>query len=160
MSSLPTLERLNEVFTHSIVEGRLYWKNRKHRSTLYAGQNQKSRKRVRVDGKDYFAYRIIWKMVTGTDPEDLQIDHKDRNHTNDAFHNLRLADSVTNNRNKVLTNLKHLRGIQWKPRLQKWQATIYLEGKGVYLGVRTSEEEAHQLYVEAHKKYFGEYGVY
>ena len=160
MSSLPTLERLNEVFTHSIVEGRLYWNDTRRRRNIIAGENQTVRKRVRVDGKHYSVSRIIWKMVTGTDPEELEVDHEDRDHTNDAFHNLRLASRVENGRNRRFNKSKGLRGTVWHKVNKKWMARIVLEGKLTYLGSFDTREEAHQCYVEAHKKHFGAYSVY
>lgn len=42
--------------------------------------------------------RVIWKIQTGVDPDKL-IDHKDRDHTNNRWTNLREASRADNNRN-------------------------------------------------------------
>lgn len=45
---------------------------------------------------------------------------------------------------------------KWE-RKNKWRAEIQVNGKKVYLGRYTTAEEAYQIYLDAHQKYFGEY---
>lgn len=52
----------------------------------------------RLDHTFYKAHRIIWKMQTGEEPD--QIDHKDRNKLNNAWLNLRKSSAFGNATNR------------------------------------------------------------
>jgi len=85
-------------------------------------------RRVYLQGKAYLLSRIIWLMVTGEDPGDMQVDHIDGDISNNAISNLRIVTQGQNNINK-----------------RSWAASGY---KGVYVrhlpsGVR--------YYVQVHR---------
>jgi len=59
--------------------------------------------RVDIHHSSYYNARIIYKMVSGIDPGNFQIDHIDRNPCNNNFDNLRLDKT-----NKIQNNNKRL----------------------------------------------------
>ena len=56
--------------------------------------------RIKHRGKWYGAHRIVWYLNTGEDPGTSEIDHKDRDETNNTFGNLRLANRGQNVANR------------------------------------------------------------
>ena len=91
---------------------------------------------IKLDGEGYVAARVIWKLVTGNDPEDL-IDHEDRNPRNNKWNNLRLADSSTNAMNRVMP-----------PRASGHPRGVYAYGKGwiVKITVNRVQQEFYRGY--------------
>ena len=47
-----------------------------------------------IDGQNYMASRLIWKMSTGDGPVEQQADHRDLDPSNDRLSNLRLATQL------------------------------------------------------------------
>ena len=54
--------------------------------------NSKTYWRIKYNGRWFGAHRIVWYLNTGEDPGTSEIDHKDRNESNNTFENLRLAN--------------------------------------------------------------------
>ena len=108
----------------------------------------------------YHMHRIIWKMMTGTDPEKL-IDHHDRDRCNNRWNNLRPATFSQNNRNAgvrshSVTGLKGV-GINWEKVNNIYYAVIRVEGRNRKLGYFATPEMAHAAYCKAAKAEFGDY---
>ena len=58
------------------------------------------RRSVGIEGKKYLVRRVIWFIVTGADPGNFQLDHRDLNRLNNCFSNLRPATGSGDNANK------------------------------------------------------------
>lgn len=58
--------------------------------------------RVQLDGKVYSVHLIIWEMLRGEIPESFEVDHEDRDETNNRIGNLRLVTKSVNCRNRRL----------------------------------------------------------
>lgn len=56
--------------------------------------------RVKTDEGFIAVHRIIWRLFNGEIPDDLVIDHIDRNPSNNKISNLRLVTELVNNRNR------------------------------------------------------------
>ena len=85
---------------------------------------------------NYQAHRVAWLLHTGEDPGNKQIDHIDRDRTNNRISNLRLVDQQGNMRNqrKFKSNTSGVTGIYWHKVTGKWQAQISDCGKPQSLG--------------------------
>jgi hypothetical protein len=90
------------------------------------------------------AHRIIWKHVTGNDPE--FIDHINHDRTDNRIENLRSVSTVENCQNQTLSksNKSGVLGVHWNTRQRKWIASIRRPGVGFseLLGRFDSVEEA------------------
>lgn len=95
---LPSLDDLNTRFSYDPDTGTLTWLN-----GTPAGYLHKGYLCVKVLGIKYYGHRLIWKMMTGEDPDPSRvIDHIDRNGANNRWDNLRLVSISDNNKNRVL----------------------------------------------------------
>jgi hypothetical protein len=90
-------------------------------------------------------------------PTGLEVDHIDNDTLNNTRSNLRLA---TKSQNGASTrrfdsegNVKDSRGVGFYR--GKWTASIKVNGRSIYLGRFSSEEEAKKTYDEAALKHFG-----
>ena len=73
--------------------------------------------------------------------------------------NLRPANASENAQNRGLRsdNTSGYTGVSWHKKLQKWQASIMVYGKRIYLGVFSNKSDAIETRLKAEKKYFGEF---
>jgi hypothetical protein len=115
---------------------------------------------IEVDGKSYSAHRLAWFYVTGEMPKN-QIDHINRNKSDNRFQNLREATSGQNRANSKTNNMHGLKGVRRLPWMKDgdrcWQTQITHQKKVLYIGCFHTKEEAHQAYCEAAKKLHGEF---
>jgi hypothetical protein len=106
--------------------------------------------RVTIGYVRFPAHRVIWKMVTGREPR--EIDHINRNGRDNRWINLRLCTRSENHAN-VPGGGKHLKGIVFHK--GAWVAAIRAHGRQRYLGRFRTEKAAHAAYVAAGRKAFG-----
>jgi hypothetical protein len=107
-----------------------------------------------INGTPYLAHRIIWKLVTGKEPD--FIDHIDGNPGNNRWSNLRSGGASMNSRNMAVpnTNTSGVSGVHWHKTNRTWTANIHAGGKLKHLGTfkdKTSAIKARQ----AAEKFFG-----
>lgn len=102
-----SLEFIHECVSYNEDTGQLSWKrrpyhhyelaaycdafNRKNEGRIITGVAGNGYINFAVDGKKYYAHRIIWKIMTGTDPEGT-IEHIDGNKLNNKFENLQIME--------------------------------------------------------------------
>lgn len=157
---LPTFDRLHELLNIvPIAESQfgkhsgLTWKiNRnKQKAGNVAGTLQlesKSEKRldwrVRIDGKKYLVSRIIYFMVNGVDPGNIEVDHQDRNPLNNNISNLSLKSRSmqVHNRGTLANNTSGAVGVIWHKQAKKWQAKLRHNKKSYSLGLYNCKTEA------------------
>lgn len=99
--------------------------------------------------RNYFLHRVIWLMVTGRWPE--QIDHVNGNRGDNSWENLRDVSQYINSRNMRLrdNNTSGTVGVVKSSSVSKpWRASIVCNYKQISLGNFRTYEEA----VEARKK--------
>jgi hypothetical protein len=103
---LPPIERLFEVFEYD-DQGRLFWKakpSKAARVTIGAEVTSVDAcgyGRVKLDREYYKIHRIIWAMANQRDPGELEIDHVNRDKSDNRPQNLRLATQKQNIQNKT-----------------------------------------------------------
>lgn len=77
----------------------------------------------------YLVHRIVWKMFYGTEPPE-QIDHRDRDRTNNKISNLRDGSGNRNSQNRFESPL----GITQRPN-GRWESAIKKDQRRISLGV-------------------------
>jgi hypothetical protein len=110
-----------------------------------------------VLGKNTRAHRLIWLMVYGWLPE--QIDHINRDRSDNRIDNLRAANASENMRNQkcAASNRSGHAGVHWYSPTRKWCARITHEGKRIFLGYFNELSEAIAARMNAEKEL--KYGV-
>lgn len=112
---------------------------------------------ISVDCKRYYAHRLAWLYSYGFMPR--QIDHIDRDRSNNALANLRAASNSQNGANKPMGKKEcgGFKGVRKKKGAKNWTARIKCEGSEIYLGTFSSEEEAAKAYNLKALEVFGEF---
>lgn len=143
----PTSDRLNELFSYDAQTGQLTRRIGKRAGKL-TGTPNKGYLSVYADRRSYPAHCIIWAMHYGVWPE-LQIDHINRDKSDNRLENLRLATPSQNcqNRGKPL-------GVYFHKVSQKWCAYVYNKRKMISLGYFLSKDDALKARAEGVAKYY------
>ena len=91
---------------------------------------------------------------------DNYVDHINNNTLDNRKKNLRIVTAKQNNMNsssRSNSSSKYI-GVSYHNRNKKWQASIKIDNKSLYLGNFKNEEGAAKARDKTTKKYFGEYG--
>ena len=159
-----TQERLKELLHYDPDTGEWTWlvgrgggDNGAHPGDR-AGWIENGRRRIQVDAHKYLASRLAVLYMTGAWPA-KQVDHRDLDKSNDRWSNLRDATHNQNSMNigKRRDNTSGFKGVTLHAETQKWHARICLMGKSRSLGLFGTPEAAHDAYVDAASKLFGEF---
>lgn len=110
---------------------------------------------TKIHGKHYCVHKLIYLWHIGEWPE--QLDHINRDTSDNRIENLRLADSFQNmrNRNLFANNTSGCKGVSWNKHAKKWYTWISVAGKIKCLGYFKDFELAELVAVEAREKYYG-----
>jgi len=100
---------------------------------------------IKIGGKDYLAHRLI--MEAFHSESEQQVDHIDRNKTNNNFENLRYCTASENGVNRDYVD--NAKGYYWDKNSKKWKAQIKIDGKNYHLGLFENEEDARIAYLQA-----------
>ena len=106
-------------------------------------------KKITVDQVQYYAHRLAWLYMTGDLSKD--IDHIDRNPSNNCFSNLRAVTKSQNQHNRVksVNNTSGYKGVVYFKRTRRWRAVIWVDNSPCYLGYFATPEEANVAYQNA-----------
>ena len=148
-----TVSELHELLTADFEAGRLFWRNaarstngRGHDAGDEAGYMEPRGYFYLDTGKGRYAvHRILWAMYHGDWPT-KEIDHIDRNKSNNAIANLRDVSSRENEANKERKGNLPL-GVHRKNK--RFEARLYANGSRSYLGTYGTPEEASAAYQKA-----------
>jgi len=112
---------------------------------------------IKIKGIDYRAHRLVWLHVHGNWPN-LHIDHINGDVADNRLSNLREATDSQNlaNSRRHRDNSSGFKGVTKLPH-GKWMARIRHHRKLFHLGTFDTPEMAHNAYVEAANKLFGEF---
>ena len=113
--------------------------------------------RLKFFNKQYLISRLAVLYMTGEMP--AEVDHVDRNPSNNQWTNLRVCTRSQNrcNRPKTVKNTSGFKGVHWDRLSKKWRAQIGLYGKIKHLGRFATREEAAKAYERAAKTLHGEF---
>lgn len=133
-----------------LVSGR-NWFAQKSAGTFYAGANGPRLENGRPPLK-------MHRVILGAKPGEF-VDHADSNGLNNRKNNIRIATVLENNINigPSKLNKSGFKGVTLYAQSGKWRAVIAFNGRRVSLGLHETKESAHAAYVEAAKKYHGEF---
>lgn len=98
-----------------------------------------------IDRKHYKNHNIIWKLVYNEDvPDDLEIDHIDRDASNNKIENLRLVTKSENgiNKRKDSRNSSGYSGVYWCESRNEYQIQASKDKKWITIGYADSLNEA------------------
>lgn len=168
IKQLPPLEFLKECFSYDEHSGELSWQHRpphhfkterayKRHLTVTAGKVISGKEAdgyitvsIMIDGKEqrFKVHRICWALYHNRlPPLDKEVDHVDRIRINNRPYNLRLVSSQSNTHNRTAN------GAFYRKERDRWISQITVDGKKIYLGYFSTEEEAQAAYFKAKKTY-------
>ena len=156
---LPPLEVLNRWFELDRSTGKLYWRERPSKKVragdeagCVAQLTSGPRCLITVPGYKghFYRYRLVWKMVYGSDPLSDAIDHLDQNSLNDRPENLVDGGKSWNGRNKAVTAASGYRGVIAMN--GRWRVSYTDYGKSVYVGTYDTIEDAAAAYEAARQR--------
>ncbi|TFH85270.1 HNH endonuclease [Billgrantia azerbaijanica] len=92
-------------------------------------------RRIRILGQARAEHRIAWLYMTDK-PLPPQIDHENRDGTDNRWCNLRASNFTENHRNISMSsrNTSGITGVYWNKERGKWQANCKINDKTKYLG--------------------------
>ena len=160
---LPSQETLLEALDYELETGVLKHKVYKN-PQVQAGDIAGSLRRdgyvyVQINKRHYYAARIIWMMMTGEDPGDLYVDHKDRDRGNNRWSNLRLATRPQQMWNRKMSG----KGYCFDSQRNKWIVRVFVNGKRLWGGRHDTEElaieAAQKLRAAHHGEFAGEFAA-
>ena len=131
---------VQELFDYK--DGNLYWKKANSRSIVVGkkiGNQHPKNKYIQFvyKGKLYMLHRLIW-MWHGNDLiQGLEIDHIDRDRSNNKIENLRQVTKSVNNANRKSVYVNYCKG-KWKA----YTSRAITKGKQIHLGVFDTREQA------------------
>lgn len=129
-----TAEYLRTILAYEPETGNWYWLQ--SRGRVMEGQRAGSYSAlgylyIKINGQSHIAARLAWLYMTGAWPED-EIDHIDRNSSNDIWENLREADRTDNTRNRVKVGVsghpgvyRHANNNRWIAQYNNWYIGSY-----------------------------------
>ena len=114
---------------------------------------------IQYNTRTYKAHRLFWFLQTGHDPGALEVDHIDRNKSNNKFCNLRLADKSQQGGNKTepINNTSGQKGVYWHKHKQRYHAEIFFKNKKLSLGYYKIFEQAVAARQAKELELFGEF---
>lgn len=159
-NNLP-IELAKELFSLDEEKGVLFWAKKTSKKVIVgtpAGQHRSDGYiSIGVDGRRYLAHRIIFALVNGYYPD--EIDHADGDQRNNHPSNLREATRSQNNMNRAVqcNNSSGAKGVYLHRNSGKWHARIKVGGKYISLKYHTTMESARKAYEEASASLHGEF---
>lgn len=138
-------------------DGDLIWKNgrKKGKKAGWVSENGYTYINFSCGGRRVrmLKHRIVFLLHHGYLPD--LVDHIDRNPRNDRIENLRESTKSDNaiNTSPRSNNRSGYKGV-WEDKKGKFQASVYLKGKKVYLGTYDSIEDA-VIRIEGWRKFRG-----
>lgn len=156
-----TAERLRQVLHYEPGTGAFTWLISPVGSVAIGSpagvNNGRGYIRIRIDGGRYMASKLAWLYVTGEWPK-YEIDHRDRNRSNNAWSNLRAATRSQN----VFASDYSSRSRHALPRgvSRNWgrfSAAVTIDGVRRHLGTFDTAEEAGTVYARAAARAYGEF---
>ena len=160
---LPAQDVLLQLLSYDPETGKLFWKERgpewftdgdRSARSRAQGWNKKNAGKEAftavttgyrygaIANVNYLAHRVIWKIVTGLEPD--QIDHINGDRCDNRWPNLRSVNETTNKRNICTPthNTSGAIGVSFDKSRGKWEAHLTLGNRKRHIGRFSSFDEA------------------
>lgn len=110
--------------------------------------------------KDFLLHRLVFEAFIGEIPKGFNIDHINRDNSDNRVENLRLATQSQNVANtlKAKNKTSQYKGVS-RTENGRWLAGIKVNGKSISLGTYDTEIEAAYAYDKKALEFFKEYAV-
>ena len=111
---------------------------------------------INIKGKSKRVHQTIL-----TPPKGFEIDHINRDRTDNRRSNLRIATRSQNKMNRTISsnNTSGKAGVYWSKQKNKWQVRIEAKGVQYHLGFFKNKKEAIDAREKGEQKYFGDYAA-
>lgn len=148
----PPADHLRKRLDYNPETGELTWKYRpeapKCVNNAFCGKKAFTAKNAdgyltgRLDGKKYSAHRVIFAIVHGWWPE--EVDHENHVRDDNRIANLKPVSHAMNGKNlrRQKNNTSGTTGVVWRKRENKWGAQIKANYKLYSLGLFENKEDA------------------
>lgn len=154
-------DRLREILDYDPETGAFRWKVT--RGNVPAGTEAGSISKVSgyrqigIGGRIYYAHRLAFLMMGGSQPE--LVDHVSGDRADNRWANLRPATKAQNNVNGGVArhNTSGVRGVHWCQATKKWRACLSINNRPKHLGRFATKAEAAKAYEEAAAAQHGEF---
>ena len=148
-----TQERLKELLGYNPDTGEFKWTEdgAGRRTSLTAGSiNQNGYLIISINGNSFSAHRLAFLYMTGRFPL-CQCDHINHNRIDNRWLNLTDVTHLENQKNRSLqkSNTSGFTGVNWHKHDKKWQSSIQVKGKQIYLGSFLEKEDAIDARIKA-----------
>jgi len=158
---LPSPEYVRLAITYAPETGTFTWNYRPDRANRWNGRHAGERAggwnavhryyEIRLDGTLWYGHQIAWLWAKGNIPDGFEIDHANRDRSDNRLHNLRLATKAQNNINRT-------------PTVRSLPLGVYKKGSRFVaslsdrrLGLFSTPEEASAAYWKARRAAYGEF---
>jgi hypothetical protein len=120
------------------------------------------RKKARVGARTVRVHVLVWLLCKGAIPVGFEIDHADRDDSNNRVENLRLATGSENQRNRGAqrNNTTGFKGVSFDRRTKRYSASIAVHGRQIWLGRFDSKQAAARAYQDAARLHHGEFACH
>lgn len=155
-----TKEFLHSVFSYE--DGNIVWKvdrlANKCKGKVAGTKDNFGHLNVTLGGIVFKVHRLVWIMHNGG-PCEHDIDHINRNPSDNRIENLRKTNDISNqqNRNYRKKSRCGFRGVYFRKKYSTYQASITVNRERIYLGCYRTAIEASIAYETAAKKFFNDF---
>ncbi len=115
--------------------------------------------RITIDSEWYLVHRLIWKYMTGEEPD--TIDHINRDKLDNRWTNLRNVTQTINVRNRTPDKRGDgVNGVRYLSERGKWRVRIHYNGETHHIGIYTHALDAIQARIEAEEIFWKKFNVH